>query len=1043
MVKKILFMLTGFIFCLNLSAQDNITVKGTVIDTENEPIVGGSIIIKGTKTGTVTDVDGHFVLPNLKKDAVLVFSYIGMNTREVKVNGKTELNVTLKSSNVSLDELVVVAYGVQSKRALTTSISNVNTEKLKDVPVNSIDQALQGRATGVSIITPTGGVGEAPIVRVRGVSSITSGTQPLYIVDGMPIETGNTSYSGNVNALADINPADIVSMAVLKDAAAAAMYGSRAANGVILITTRQGSKGKTRVSYDGYVGFTNATKFFDVMNAQQYVDFKNMAVKNRYGTDEMSLTANYTSKYGDKAFNQWKLSDGSLVDTDWSKEVLRTGIEHSHTVSLSGGSDKAQFFLSGNYDNQKGMVKGDKYSRFSLSANGNVNATNWMRLGGSVKASTSSTSYTDGARKGGQYATEGFTRLALILPPNVPAYNEDGTPYLGESGYIGRSPNTVFNGYTNPAALLYYGSGVNTDIIRFIGMAFAEFHLAPGLVFKTQYGMDYSHVDDQNFRTAMMFGDYENGAAINYSAKRTNATWTNTLSYLFSLDKHHFDVILGEESNEKKLNRWGATRSNLLDNKFTSFQGAWASITAGGGNALSESSLLSYFGRINYDYNEKYLFSLNFRRDGYSALSKDNRWGNFGGVSAAWRISSEKFFAPLRHVVNDLKIKGSWGRVGNTNIADYAAFSYYNSSYYGGEGAYVLGQIADSKNLKWETSEKVDFGVSATLWNRINIDFDFYHDKSSDLILNIPVARSKGIPNNYITTNAGAMKNYGIEANIGATVIRTKDFSWNSSFNITTTKNEVTKLAEGVENITSGSYNITEVGKSIGRLYLYPTGGIDEKTGRRIFYGADGTKVLCMYEKSGKFFTEDGKPYAESNLKPVDCGNTIPTYYGGWTNEFKYKNWDATIMFQFSGGNKIYNGTTATCSDMRYWNNTKDVYKNYWSENHTHAKYAYPIYGDNYSNGSSKPISDWVENGDYLRCKNISVGYTFNPSSLHWGVSSIRLYVQAQNLFVITGYSGLDPEACTMSTNANLQGGIDKNTLPQARTITCGLNVVF
>ena len=245
------------------------------------------------------------------------------------------------------------------------------------------------------------------------------------------------------------------------------------------------------------------------------------------------------------------------------------------------------------------------------------------------------------------------------------------------------------------------------------------------------------------------------------------------------------------------------------------------------------------------------------------------------------------------------------------------------------------------------------------------------------------------------------------------------------------------------KNITSGSYNITEVGKSIGRLYLYPTGGIDEKTGRRIFYGADGTKVLCMYEKAGKFFTEDGKPYAESNLKPVDCGNTIPTYYGGWTNEFKYKKWDASIMFQFSGGNKIYNGTTATCSDMRYWNNTKDVYNNYWSENHTHAKYAYPIYGDNYSNGSSKPISDWVENGDYLRCKNISVGYTFDPSSLHWGISSIRLYVQAQNLFVITGYSGLDPEACTMSTNANLQGGIDKNTLPQARTITCGLNVVF
>jgi len=1044
MYKKLIYFFIALLMSVNSWGQENFTVRGTVTGDDGAPVVGATVLLKGSNKGTVTDTDGKYSLL-VPSDGTLIFRFIGMTAVEKRIAGKAMMNVTLSDDSQNLEEVVVVAYGTQSKRTVTSSIASVKTEAIKDVPVNSIDQALQGRATGVSIITPSGGVGESPIIRIRGVSSITSGTSPLYVVDGVPIETGNTSYSGNVNSLADINPNDILSMDVLKDAAAAAMYGSRAANGVILITTKKGASGKTKVSYNGYMGVTSHSHFLDVMDAQQYVDFKNMAVKNRYGTDEMSLTANYTSAYGTKAFNMWKRSDGSYVDTDWEKEVFRTGFEHNHTVSIEGGTDKGQFYISGNYVDQKGMVRGDKYNRFGLSANGSAKATEWLKIGGSINSSISNTGYTDGARKGGQYATEGFTRLALILPTNVPAYNEDGTPYLGESGYIGTSPNTVYNGYTNPVALLNYGSGVNSEVLRFIGNAYAEIHPFAGLTLKTQYGLDYSHIDDKNFRTAMMFGDTENGSATNYSAKLRSETWTNTANYMFSVNKNNFDILAGEETHGKQLDRWGATRSILLDNKYTTYQGAWASISAGDGNTISESTLLSFFGRVNYDYDGKYLLSANFRRDGFSALSQDHRWGNFGGVSAAWRISSEKFFQPMKRLVTDLKLKGSWGVVGNTNISDYAAYSYYSSGYYGDDGAYKLSQIADSKNLKWETSKKFDLGFAAVLLNNIAIDFDYYHNVSSDLILNVPVSPSKGIPNNYITTNAGAMKNTGVEFNISADVVKTRDFSWNTSFNLTTTRNRVTKLAEGIDNITTGSYNITMVGKSIGQLYLYPTGGIDENTGRRIFYGSDGTKVLCMYEKSGKFFTEDGKAYAESNLQPVVCGNTLPTYYGGWSNNLRYKSFDMLIMFQFSGGNKIYNGTKATCADMRYWNNAIDVLNHYWSESNKNATYAFPIYGDNYSNGSAKPFSDWVENGDYLRCKNISLGYTFNTKK--WpkavGISSLRVYAQAQNLFVITGYTGLDPEASTMSTNANLQGGVDKNTLPQARTYTLGLNLTF
>ncbi|MDD4593309.1 MAG: SusC/RagA family TonB-linked outer membrane protein, partial [Parabacteroides sp.] len=386
MYKKLIYFFIALLMSVNSWGQENFTVRGTVTGDDGAPVVGATVLLKGSNKGTVTDTDGKYSLV-VPSDGTLIFRFIGMTAVEKRIAGKAMMNVTLSDDSQNLEEVVVVAYGTQSKRTVTSSIASVKTEAIKDVPVNSIDQALQGRATGVSIITPSGGVGESPIIRIRGVSSITSGTSPLYVVDGVPIETGNTSYSGNVNSLADINPNDILSMDVLKDAAAAAMYGSRAANGVILITTKKGVSGKTKVSYNGYMGVTSHSHFLDVMDAQQYVDFKNMAVKNRYGTDEMSLTANYTSAYGTKAFNMWKRSDGSYVDTDWEKEVFRTGFEHNHTVSIEGGTDKGQFYISGNYVDQKGMVRGDKYNRFGLSANGSAKATEWLKIGGSINSS--------------------------------------------------------------------------------------------------------------------------------------------------------------------------------------------------------------------------------------------------------------------------------------------------------------------------------------------------------------------------------------------------------------------------------------------------------------------------------------------------------------------------------------------------------------------------------------------------------------------------------------------------------------------------------
>jgi TonB-linked SusC/RagA family outer membrane protein len=1014
------------------------------------------VIVKGTSSGAVTDVDGKYSV-SAPSNGVLEFHYIGFETKVVPINGKTVINVTLDADAIDVEEVIVVAYGVQSKRTVTASIASVNGDSFKEITSPNAESALQGRAAGVSIITPNGGVGQPPVVRVRGVSSITSGTEPLYVVDGVPIQSGNIANIGTVNALADINPADILTMDVLKDAAAAAMYGSRAANGVVLITTRKGSQDRTKVTYNGWVGVTTPTKMIEMMNAEQFVEFKNLSVYNAYGTDEMSLTSGYTSPFGNRAYNPWQRSDGSYVDTNWSDYIYQTGLQHSHSVAISGGTQRVQYYFSGNYTDQKGMVVNDHYDRLGAAANVSAKVTDWLKLSISLNGTTSNTAYSDKGRNGGIFAIENFSRMAMILPPNIPVYNDDGSLYLGADGVLNYGPNTVkVTGYPNPQALIDFGSGRNSENARLISSYSAEINPIAGLTIKTLLGIDYTSLAEQTFNNPFVGDGYNANAAsagsvtVNHT-KNVARTWTNTANYIFHIGEHHnFEVLGGVETYSRDKNRWGANRTGILDTKFQVFQADYNNNYASNGtDPIDESSLMSFLGRINYDYDARYILSLNFRRDGFSALSPKNKWGNFGGGSVAWRISEEKFFAPLKHIFSDLKIKGSWGVVGNTNIKSYAAKTYYQSQFYGTNSVYYLSNIGDTENLKWESSTKLDVGFSAQLFNKVNVEFDYYNNSASDLIMNVPVAPSKGIPNNYLTTNAGKMSNQGIEFSISATPVRTREFSWNTSFNIATQKNEVIKLADGIDEMVIGSnnmLNITLPGYSIGQLYIRPSNGVDPETGSRILIGKNGEEVLHTWDgRSSKFATRDGKPYSQSDILPEIAGGTMPTYYGGWTNEIKYKNLDFSLLLQYSGGNYIVNGGTATVSDMRFWNNSVDVYENSWRKPGDVAKYAKPVYGDNVSNGSSFPFTDYVEKGDYVRAKNVTLGYTVDTKK--WGksgISSLRFYASAQNLFTITSYSGIDPESL-ISTNSDaaLAGGLDKNTLPQSKVYTFGVNISF
>jgi TonB-linked SusC/RagA family outer membrane protein len=1021
-----------------------ITVSGEVKDEDGQPLIGCHVKIKDSSKGTITDGDGYYSLQTEEED-ILVFSYLGFKTEYIHVKGRRNIDVKLYYDYSELDEVVVVAYGVQSKRTLTAAVGSLKQENVRNIPANSVDQLLQGRVSGVSIITPTAGVSDAPVVRIRGVSSISSGTSPLYVLDGIAIDNTNAAGIGRTNPLADINPQDIFSIDVLKDAAAAALYGSRAANGVILITTKQGEKGKVKVGWDSYYGVSARYNAIKGINAKQYVDIKNLSVKNRYGTDQWDIANNRALTDGRQSFNLWYKNDGTYYDTNWENEVYRTGIQRSHTVSLSSGTDRSRFYLSGNYADQDGIVKGDNYNRFGMNTNGTFDATRYLKIGGSINASISKTKVSDGSRiQFGSASSDGFSRLAIVLPANMPARDENGIPYIGEGGYMGTYPNTVLNNWPNPVAHLYYGTNSTINIIRTIGNVYGELHPFSGFALKTQFGIDYGHTDDSFFLVSQVSGDKQNGEVKNNSTSRIRKTWTNTATYLYSIGSHNIDVLLGEETVEGSLYRWGAQRDVLLDTKFKGYNGSWSQTIATAG-AETENALASFFARVNYDYDSKYLLSLNLRRDGYSALSRNNRWGTFGGTSAAWRLSEENFWEPLRDLVSEFKVKGSWGIVGNTSIDDYAAWSYYTTNYYGGEGGYTLSQIADSENLKWESSNKVNIGFASVLFNNISIDFDLYRNRSTNLLLSVPTTYSKGIPGNAITTNAGSMENRGMELNIGAALVRKKKFSWNTSFNITTGKNEVTSLANGVTQLASGSYNITKVGYSIGQLYLYPTKGVDVETGRRIFLDKAGRETLYYYEKSDKWiYKDDGSVASESNIVKEISGNTQPTYYGGWNNDIKYRNFDLSLFFQFSGGNKIYNANKAMESNYSFWSNSKDVYDNYWTPERTNARFSIPIYGDNYSNGYSAGISQWVENGDYLRLKNAVLGYSFDTKKWQLGISNLRVYVQAQNLLTITDYSGPDPEAnvnSTSSTNANLQGGIDRHSAPHARTFTFGINL--
>lgn len=1036
-MKRLTYLLLCLFASIAFATAQTAKVTGTVISAEDDgPIIGASIVVAGTTIGTVTDHNGAFTLDVPSNAQKLIISYIGMKSVEVTV--KPIIKVSMESDSQNLDEIVVVGYGTQRKKDVTSAISKVGGEDLANLAAPSFDTQLAGRAAGVQVTTPSGVLGSGPQFKVRGMSTISASSQPLFIIDGMPLAVGDNS-SGSTgmgmlyaeyNAMSDINPNDIESIEILKDGAATAIYGSRAANGVILITTKKGSKGRTSVNYDGYITAASPAKLHDLLGAKDFVTIAN-------------------EKYENWGMKGQAVYDPNGPDTNWNDYIFRTGFQHNHSLSASGGTDKSQYYVSLGFTEQEGIVRANDLNRLSLKADLTQQATKWFRIGLNGQMTRT---IMNGVMNGeNSLGGVGFAGTRML--PNVDVYNpDDPTGYNIDAENrkaLGRGGNLSYidNGVQNIVWAL--DNNVNrTTNTRVIGGGWGEITFMDGLTFKTQAGLDIANVRDY------MYWDTESGDGYGYGGliEEVNSTyatwnWQNVLNFTRTFNSvHNLTATAVQEYTHSETEYMDGSVYELSDPFFSEhiISNTFGQKDVGGWK--SENGLASYMFRANYNYDSKYYIGASIRYDGLSKLPKDTRWGTFWGASAAWRLSREKFWteAPVNEWFNDLRLRASYATIGNSALgSDYPYLGTYGAKLVG-PMAGIAWNVMGNNNLKWETTETFDIGLDGALFNnRMTFEIAYWQKNSKDLVLRVPTPPTMGIPNNYYYDNIGKIKNSGFELTVGGTIINTKDWNWHSDINFSTVKNTVKELYGGTDIIDN--YTIIREGESYQSLYGYDYYGVNAANGNPIWRKADGS--LVQFDTFGAY---DYAEYDPSNPEDVSkpssltnddrkiLGKSMPTWYGGWNNTVTFRDFDLNVFFRFSGGNKLMNASRqSSLLNMDFANNGTELLGRWVSPEQPGDGMTPKIgYGDALFNDGFSD-SHFVENASYLKLATLTLGYTIPKTIVSkLGMSKIRLYLQGQNLFTITGYSGLDPE--TQSRN-----GVDWNGMPQQRSFTFGANVTF
>jgi TonB-linked SusC/RagA family outer membrane protein len=1029
MEKRLLLVLSFFLLSIGYIAAQTNKVNGTVVDSNGEPVISATVVVKGTTVGTTTSLDGTFSINVPEGQNTLVFTLVGM--KPVEARAVSGMRVVMESDEKLLDEVVVVGYGTQKKKDVTSAISRVGGEDISNLATPSFESQLAGRAAGVQVSTPSAMLGQAPTFNIRGFSTISSGTQPLVVVDGVPVTSGQVQQLyGRYNPLAEINPNDIESYEVLKDGAATAIYGSRAANGVILITTKSGGKFKTKVTYDVQTSWASATKLHDLLNAKEFVEIANEKYEN-WGEAGPAV-----------------LGD---VDTNWNDYVFRTGFQQTHNLAASGGSDKSQYFVSLGYTNQNGIIRGNEQERYSVTAKLTQTANKWLKIG--INASASKSKLEGVMNEENSLGSVGFATTRML--PNVSVYNKDDI-----TGYnidainrkaLGRGVNETYidNGIQNIVWAI--DNNVNrSQSLHITGGGFAEVTFMDGLTFRTQAGMDYTSLSDfTKWDSESGDGYGYNGLLMDIRTTYYNWNWQNILSFNRTFDAlHNLSLTAVQEYTHTDYEWLYADASVLSDNFFTDhiIGGTFGVYNVDGTKTYN--GLASYMFRANYNYDSKYYIGGSVRRDGLSKLPKDTRWGTFYGGSLAWRMSRENFWAnsSIGRIFDDFRVRASMATIGNSDLgANFPYLGTYSPKKYGSQTGVAWSNMGN-ENLKWESTTTYDIGLDGSLLNnRLSFEIAYFNKNTKDLVLEVPTSPSLGIPYNRYYDNRGKIQNSGLEFTFGGTPV-TGDFTWQADLNFTTLSNKVKELVDHASII--GDYTIIEEGKSYGSIYGYQFYGVNKVNGNPIWVKGNGD--LVQFDTFGSY---DYAVYDPSNPSDVSqasslsttedrkiLGSSLPKWYGGFNNTFTYKGFDMNVFFRFSGGNKLMNVTTQESLLNTDFANNGKIILGRWQSPEQPGNGIIPRigYGDGavlFNTGSAD--SRFVEDASYLKLANLSLGYTL-PQSLvsKLDMTKIRVYVQAQNLFTITGYSGLDPETTTRT-------GADWDGMPQQRIFSIGANVTF
>jgi TonB-linked SusC/RagA family outer membrane protein len=1043
---------TGVIVLIMLLAvlpamAQSITVQGVVVDQSDEPIIGASVAIKGKPgSGAITDVDGKFSIsvPNLK--SILIFSYVGMVSKEIQVTSKPMAIVLVEDTNV-LDELVVVGYGQMKKSDMTGAVVSVNQDAIKKSVPTSIDQVLQGRAAGVQIQSNSGTPGASTSIRIRGINSLNATNQPIFVIDGVVIDSSTDDE--NSNPLSGINPSDIVSMDVLKDASATAIYGSRASNGVIMITTKKGQKGDATVTYDGYVGWQEMPKKYDMLNLSEYAAHHEVRAQVTSQVDP-----------SDAFVRADLLGEG----TDWQDELFRKALMTSHNISISGGSEKSIYSFGAGYLNQDGIALGSSFKRLSLRGSLESQIKSWLRGGITFSFAESKQSV----------GTDNNTIMsALKQQPTVAVTSADGT-------YDG--PDDVWMP-DNPVGLASLRTNNNRKInTRF--NTFLEATLYKGLTLRTELSGDYNLNKYYYYQPDYQFGIKTSDTRTSKWTKTDTKywSWRNILTYVNTFNEvHNVNVMLGQEMSHSNWENQVGTTSGFLTNTTPDLSAGDITASTTTGSRI-ENSIASFFGRAFYSFKDKYLLTATLRRDGSSKFADGHKWGWFPAVALAWRASEEAF---LKNVdpINSLKLRAGWGKTGNQNVSDYAymaLLSYKTTPW----GTGVLTGNTANPDLTWETTSSYNVGLDLGLFNsRIELVADLYYKKTDNLLLQLPLPAYLGSAGQGAASNpwgnVGSIENKGVELSLNTTNIVTKDFSWTSNIVFSLNRNKVVSLDTESSSIektyqpSSTNYIVTKtvVGEPIGQFWGYKVIGRFDNATDFYKHDANGNVVQVAIPEGntispestwlGDYIYEDVN--GDGVINSEDCtfiGNPEPKFTWGFGNTFSYKGFDLNLFFSGAYGNKALNLTRMYIEDPRLNSNIlksslnyavvsvidpslpSDDYRNCYVSNASST--TMPALQRSDKNNNYTRISDLlVEDASYIRLQNLSFGYTLPKKIVRKAyLENVRVYFNCQNVFTITKYKGLDPEVGAMYGDA-LMTGVDYGRYPSPRIYTFGLNVSF